>query len=85
MRKITNQALDALRLSMDRHGKIEEVEMVTEELVLSSSKFKDSSKEVRKMFCMRNLKCWLCISLGAVVVILALLFIICDPNFKKCK
>ena len=53
--------------------------------MVSSEKFRDMSRSVKKKYCMENWKCWIGIIVISLVLLLILLMVLCDPNFNKCK
>ena len=79
------QALDAIQGALEKQTKINELDVQASELVDSSSRFKNTSSEIHKKFCMRNCKFWACIIIVSIILLIIILMIICDPNFKKCK
>ena len=83
--QLKNVAMESLELQMARVGKIEEIADHSQQLMVSSEKFRDTSRSVKKKYCMENWKCWIGIIVISLVLLLILLMVLCDPNFNKCK
>merc|ERR1711865_539977 len=78
-------AMDTLEIQMLRHGKIQEVDMNSGKLLDSSERFRNTSKDIKKMYCVKNWKLTICIIVIALVLLLVLLMVLCDPDFNKCS
>lgn len=56
-----------------------------QDLVATSGKFHQSAKQMKWAYFWKNIKCWIGIAVITCILILILLLVVCDPNFKKCS
>eukprot|EP00656_Telonema_subtile_P004587 TRINITY_DN12095_c0_g3_i1.p1 TRINITY_DN12095_c0_g3~~TRINITY_DN12095_c0_g3_i1.p1 ORF type:complete len:253 (+),score=69.93 TRINITY_DN12095_c0_g3_i1:161-919(+) len=85
MNNLKQTAINTMSHTMERHGKIEMIGDQSESLVTSTTRFTQSAKAMRWKLCWANAKCWIMIAVGLLLVLMVILMIACDPNFKKCK
>eukprot|EP00658_Telonema_sp_P-2_P023392 TRINITY_DN1936_c0_g1_i21.p1 TRINITY_DN1936_c0_g1~~TRINITY_DN1936_c0_g1_i21.p1 ORF type:complete len:129 (-),score=48.83 TRINITY_DN1936_c0_g1_i21:454-810(-) len=79
-----NQMTQNIELELDRANKVKDIHAASENLTEASDMFRKDSVALKRKEFWKRVKCWLCVIMIAIVLIILIVMYFCGMDFSEC-